>query len=412
MRILLVTTYFEPDSGAAAVRLSRLAHILHARGHDVTVLTAMPHYPRGEITEAYRGKFAVVEDQNGLRVIRSWLFATKSPRISRKLISQMTFMLSTSLRGFAVKRPDVVLIEAQPVFTSFAGVLLSRLKRVPYVLNVSDLWPDHLLSVGALTETHPIYRAARTLVDATYRGASGITAMSPAWAEKITGYIGRDDKIRVIYNGVDLERFQPGLDTSAFREKYDLGDRRLVAFIGTFATQYDFDATLDIAARFRQRDDVAFVLVGGGSQADVVRERLKQGDLPNVKWVEWVDHNEMPLVWNAAHLTYWIMRDVELYRGTIPAKLYESLACGVPVAAATGGAGAAMIAESGGGITVPPGDVDGLTAAIARLLDDDTEHARIAQSARAYAKARLDPEAVASAYVSMLEMANHEEKRR
>src|SRR5690606_37738563 len=123
MHILLVTTYYEPDSGAAAVRLSRLAKALVRRGHQVTVLTTLPHYPQGRIAERYQKAWAVEQNRSGVRVVRVWLWATPSPRISRRLISQMSFMLSAALRGLTLPRPDVVLIEAQPVFTSLAGVL-------------------------------------------------------------------------------------------------------------------------------------------------------------------------------------------------------------------------------------------------------------------------------------------------
>ncbi|HLV34708.1 MAG TPA: glycosyltransferase, partial [Spirillospora sp.] len=150
MHILLVTTYFEPDSGAAAVRLSRLAKLLARRGHKLTVLTSLPHYPHGQIAARYRQAWAVEEQRSDMRIMRSWLWATPSPRISRKLISQLSFMLTTTLNGLTLSCPDVILIEAQPIFTSLAGLILSRRLGAPYVLNVSDLWPDHLLSVGAL----------------------------------------------------------------------------------------------------------------------------------------------------------------------------------------------------------------------------------------------------------------------
>jgi glycosyltransferase involved in cell wall biosynthesis len=260
MHLLLVTTYFEPDSGAAAVRLSRLARLLHARGHQVTVLTALPHYPQGRIRDGYRGRFAVVENRDGLRVMRTWLWATPSSRISRRLVSQNTFMLTAALRGLAIQRPDVILIEAQPIFTSLAGVLLSRIKRAPYVLNVSDLWPDHLLSVGALTEQHPVYRLARGLVNATYRGAAHIVAMSPAWARAIQGHIGNGQKISVIYNGVDLASFRSDRDTTAFRARYGLNDHFVISFIGTFATQYDFETLFGAVRRMEGREDVRLCL--------------------------------------------------------------------------------------------------------------------------------------------------------
>lgn len=424
MRILLVTHYFEPDSGAAAVRLSRLAHILQERGHSITVLTTMPHYPVGRITAGYRGRFAVIEDRDGIRVIRTWLFATPSPRISRKFISQGSFMLTAALRGLGIPRPDVMLVEAQPVFTSLVGVFLSKLKRAPYVLNVSDLWPDHLLSVGALTENHPVYRAARRVVDATYRGAAGIAALSPGWAEKIAGYIGHRDTIRVIYNGVDLGRFHPDIDGTAFRRQHhliDLNDSAsvgvsyqhapaktitdgaplLVTFIGTFATQYDVDGMFHVAEQFVSRPDVRFVFIGSGSQAG----RVAQFNLPNVRRIDWIPHDAIPQAWAASTVTYWALRDAPLYHGTIPAKLYEALACGVPVAAAMEGEGARMIRVSGGGLTVPCGDTAGLAQIITRLLDDAELRAQCRRAGRAYAEAHFDPDTVATQYEDVLRAA-------
>jgi glycosyltransferase involved in cell wall biosynthesis len=402
MHILLISTYFEPDQGAASIILTRLAKKLQGRGHQLTVLTTLPHYPEGRIAEGYRGKLVMVEDRDGMRVIQTWLWATASRRISRKFIAQVSFMFSASLRGLTIPRPDVVLIEAQPIFTNLAGVFLSRIKRVPYVLDVSDLWPDHLLSVGIVTQEHPVYRIARWLVDTTYRGASGITALTPFLAETIQRYIGATDKIRVIYSGVDLTRFRPGLDTAAFRQKYELGDGRLVTFIGTFGTAYDMELMLEAARPFTDREDVKFVFMGRGSQNDVFRQRLGRGDLPNVRWIEWVDHAEIPYAWASSYATFWALHKHDLHRGAIATKLYEAMGSGVPVAVALEGLVADILKQSGGGIAVPFGDMDGLVNAIGRLLDEPNLREQCSRAARAYAEQHFDYEKSVAAYEEML----------
>lgn len=403
MKILIVTHYFEPDSGAAAVRLSRLARILQSRGHEITVLTTLPHYPVGRIKEGYQGKLWMSENRDGIRVIRAWLWATPSKKISRRLISQMTLMLTAGIRGMGIAKPDVVLVEAQPIFTGLAGRWVSKVKGAPFVLNVSDLWPDHLLTATSMTEDHRVYRLARRVVDSTYRASRHIVAMSHGWADKIAGYIGADDKIRVIYNGVDLERLRPDLDDSAFRAKFDLGDKTLVSFIGTFATQYDVEGMLRVTEAFQAREDVLFVFIGAGSQGDDLRERLNQGEFPNVRLIDWIDHSEIPYAWSATDIAFWVMHDKALYEGTIPAKLYETLACGVPVCAAHGSEGARMVADSDCGVIVPPGDSEKLVSALSALLDDESRRRQYSQSARAYAETHLSAEAVADAYEAILQ---------
>ena len=201
----------------------------------------------------------------------------------------------------------------------------------------------------------------------------------------------------MIYNGVDLARFsdQGG---EAFREKYGLPAGKLVTFIGTFATQYDFDTMFAVAERLQDRKEINFVFIGAGSQA----AQIQQFNLPNVHLIEWVPFEEIPQAWAASYLTYWAMRDHPLYQGTIPAKVYEALASGVPVVAAMAGEGAKMIQISDAGVIVPCGDVEGLTGAITRIIDDQALRTVYGRSGRNYAEQYFEPEQVAAAYEAVL----------
>lgn len=403
MHILLLTTYFEPDSGAAAVRLSRLARLLQAQGHTVTVLTTLPHYPAGRIHKGYRWRWQHTETRDGVTVIQVWLWATASPKISRKLISQASFMFMAALRGLSLPKPDVILVEGQPVFTALAGRFLSGVKRAPYVLNISDLWPDHLLTVGAMSERSLVYRVARRVVDGLYRRAAAIATMSPHWTAIIRKHIGQHPALCTIYNGVDLERFRPAIDDCAFREKYQLGEARLISFIGMFTTQYDFATMFAVARRLAHRKDLCFVFIGEGSQAEQVGAEVANS--PNTRWLGVLDAAEIPQAWAASTLGYWSVRRQDLYRGIIPAKLYEALASGVPVVSGLEGAAADLITQSGGGLNVPFANADLLAEGIIQLLDDPEGYAQYQQAGRAFAEAQLQPEAVAAAYAQLLQTA-------
>jgi len=403
LHILFITHYYEPDSGAASVRLSRLAKLLHQRGHQVTVLTTMPHYPQGRIQDAYRGQLVTDENRAGIRVLQVWLWTTPKNNMILRLIGQLSFLLACALRGIFISRPDVIFIENQPVFTALAGWFLTRIKRVPFLANVSDFWPEYLVAVAVVSEQSLVYKAFAALVNRIQRDAAAIAVLHPPLIESIEKRIGPTRNAQVIYNAVDLERFHPQVDTTEFRQQYDLGTQRLITFTGTFGTHIDIDTMLNVAAYFNWREDVRFVFIGTGNQRERLGERLQSGDLSRSKWIGWLDHSEMPAAWAASYLNYWAIHDLDVYRYSIQSKFYEALASGTPPVIAIEGLTTDILERADAGITVPFGDQEALIAAIERLLDDETERNRLSANGRAYAEANFDPESVADAYESLLQ---------
>lgn len=397
MRILFVTSWFEPDSGAASARFSQLAHRLAAGGHEVTVLAPMPHHPQGRIAPAWRGAWTRQEWRGLVRVVRVWLWATPSPRIRHRLISQLSYMAGALLRGALLARPDVVLIESQPVPTGLAGVLLARLLRAPCVLSVSDLWPDHLLSVGAVRETHPLYRLARRVVDGMYRRAAAIVTISPEWSRRIAGRIEPTPALHTLLFMVDMQRLGPDVVARDFHARHNLTGFQIVACIGTFATQYDYALLLAAAKRLEDRRNLRFLLIGDGSQRAILRELG-----PNLQHIPWLPSAEIPAAWAAADVSCFALRGHELYSGTLSARLYESLASGTPIAAAVEGEAARIIRESGAGFATRPGDADAFAAALTRLLDDAELRERCGRAGRAWAGANCDVEVISRRYEQIL----------
>jgi glycosyltransferase involved in cell wall biosynthesis len=266
------------------------------------------------------------------------------------------------------------------------------------VLDVHDLWPDHMLAVGTMTERHPAYRLARWAIDMTYRGASSIITLTPHLETSIRKYVSDAVPVKTVYSAVDLKRLHPDIDGSSFRAKHHLGDSLLVSFIGILGTAYDCATILETAVHFVHRTDVSFVIMGTGTQKEIVQERLARGDLPNVRWIEWIDSAEIPQAWAATHIAYWALHDHPIQRGAISTKAFEAMASGVPIACAHIGVGADMVRESGSGLVVTPGDALALSQAITRLLDDRNLYGTCSQRGRQYAESNLDADKAADAY--------------
>lgn len=401
MRILFITHYFAPDSGAASNRLTQLAEMLHQRGHEVTVLTTMPHYPTGVIPPDYRRRFTVIEDRAGLRVIQVWLWTSTSSKVSRRLISQLSFMMTCAIRGMFVKRPDVIFIENQPIFTGLAGWFVSKLKRRPYVLNVSDYWPEYLVVAGVTKETSRMYRAFKWLTNLTQRDAAGIVTLLDDLLVKIEARIGKVKSGRVIQNAVNLTRFNPDIDGTAFREKYQLGDVRLITFLGVLGPHIDLETMLQVAAKIK-RGDVKFVFVGSGAQSEWLKQALTKSELSHCKSIDWIGAEEVPGFWGATDIHFWALHHNELDKMRFQAKLYEALATGTPTVIAVDGLMSQVLDEHQMGITVAPYDVDALTQQLEHLLDDPDYYHRISQNASEYANAHFNIEKAVDAYESML----------
>src|SRR5262245_5904059 len=151
MRILILTQYFPPEIGAAQNRLSGLANFLKEAGHTVTVLTALPNYPKGTIYEGYKNRLFVSEVKDGVTIIRTWLYTKQNLQFLGRLIHYLSFSaLALLVSVFKIRRQDIVITECPSLFAGVAGWLISQMKRAKFVLNVSDLWTDSAVDLGML----------------------------------------------------------------------------------------------------------------------------------------------------------------------------------------------------------------------------------------------------------------------
>lgn len=401
VRLWIVTQFYPPDMGAAAVRLSRLARLFAADGHEVTVLTVMPHYPAGVISEPYRGKLTIKEQIDGVTILRAWVYATPDKGTRGRIVNQLSAMATTALRGTIAKRPDAILVESHPLFMAIAGGWLKFVKRTPVILNVSDLWPESAVETGALRADSRLVKWATSVEKWAYRDAAQIVSMTEGVHAGILKSGADPAKITLIANGVDLERFRPhGGDRNELRERVGIAPERIVAlYVGNMSLTYDFAPILAAAEAL---PDAAFLFVGGGSQEDSVRATAAARGLNNIIFAGVLPHNAMPDVWAAGDLCLIAMGDHALAAGTRPAKLYEALATGTPAVAAIRGEGAAVVNESGGGIVVPIGDHAAYAEAVRTLAESPAIRAEMSRAGRAYAEANLSPERVKEAYMSVI----------
>ena len=367
MKIVVLTQNFAPEMGAKATRLFELTTRLAARGHTVTVVTAMPNYPTGRVFEGYRGRLRVEEEMDGVRVVRTWVRPSDSARPLPRLVSYLSFMSSGMFLGWrGLGRQDVLLFDSPPLFLVPAALALGRIAGARVAMNVSDIWPDVAvrlgLRMGGLT-----LRSLRALERWGYGASDVVLTPTPAARDQIAM---RFPHVRsaVVSSGVDLDLFRPSLRSDEVRRSLGAGpDDFLVGYCGLHGLFQGLEAVVEAADLLRGHRAIRFVMVGDGpSKASLVSLADAKG-VPNLRFEDTVPRSTVASILASCDAAV-VPLAAEL-PGTMPSKVYEALASGVPLIVSQGCEAEALVNEHEVGRTFAPLDSEELASAVIELAD-------------------------------------------
>lgn len=399
MNICILTQYYPPEIGAPQRRLSHLARSFIEHGHNATVLTAMPNYPRGRIYPGYGGLWRR-ETLDGVRVVRSCIYPAQSAAMFPRMLSYFSFVASSSLTGLAfLPRLDYLMTESPPLFLGLAGYALSRFRRARWIFNVSDLWPESAVRLGVIGNGLAL-RAACALERFCYRKAYLVTGQS---ADIIANIRSRFPSTETYHlsNGVDAREFTPGARDRSLRERMAAGAQLVAVYAGLHGIAQGLEQVLEAAALLRNEVPVRFVLVGDGPAKQALIEHCRLLGLDNVTFMDPVPPREAPAILASADIALIPLK--QDLPGAVPSKIYEAMASATPVVLATHGEAASIIQSAGAGIAVAPGDSAGIASAVRRLASDATLRARCGARGRAAALEHYDRQIIAAAFISRLE---------
>jgi glycosyltransferase involved in cell wall biosynthesis len=385
VRICFLTQYFYPDIGAPQARLYELAVRLAQRGHEMTVLTAMPYYPEGWIKEGYRGRLRMTETVNSVRIIRTWLYATKSLGVVRRMANFLSFAATSGLLGvWGLGRQDVLLVESPPLFLGATGWILAKWTGAKFVLNVSDVWPATITAIGMMSERHPAVRLVGWLEKWLYRHSDLVTGTSFG----ITEHINRrfpEIPTAVITNGADTKVFRPELRSDAVRRAFGVEDGQIAfLYAGLHGYLQGLEQVIEAARILRDRRDIRFVMVGDGARREALMDLAKCYSLTNIGFYGVRPKAEMPAI--VASMDAALIPLAAEFPGAMPSKSYEALACGLPLVVASRADIVEFVKRHEVGLAVDPGDVDGLVGLVRRLADDRELRRRMGRQAIEVAK--------------------------
>jgi glycosyltransferase involved in cell wall biosynthesis len=387
MRILLLSQFYPPETGAAQNRLSYLARWLASAGHTVTVLTAFPNYPVGRIYEGYRGRLLMEDDDRGVRIIRTWLYATKSKGFLRRVFSYCSFSTLALLAGIIkVGRQDVVIVESPPLPLGLTGFLISRLKRARFALNISDLWPESAVALGVL-ENRRLIQVATRLEEFLYRKADVITGQTKGIVASIRSRcVGKS--VTLMPNGVDTAVFTTETHGSGvgqgIRESFDLNGHFVVGYAGLFGLAQGLDTVIDSAKLLAAFPDILIALIGDGPETARLKELAQAAGLRNIRFYPAQPAAWMPQVLGAFDVALVPLKRHALFKGAIPSKLFEAMGAALPVICSVDGEAREIIEKSRGGFFVEPENSNSMAQAVLELYRDPGLRKSLGENGRRY----------------------------
>ncbi|MGD0552241.1 MAG: glycosyltransferase family 4 protein [Sedimentisphaerales bacterium] len=368
MRLLIVTQYFPPEMGAPQARLYELAERLKNMGHEITVVTAMPNYPTGRIFKEYRGKLKTTEIMNGIRVIRTCLYPSKSSKTLPRLLSYISFGISVVLLGiWGLGRQDIVLIESPPLFLVPFALLVGKITRGKPVMMVSDIWPDIVIRMGHIDKKSLSAKIMLWLEKFSYNHSHTVALTNPGACEQIRHRFPKLKNVTVISNGVDTKMFSPLFRKEHIRTEFGVGkDDFLVGYCGLHGLAQGLEVIVGAADRLKEFDNIKFVMIGDGPTKNRLMLEADKKGLTNLKFYTNRPKKDMPFV--LASLDISLVPLSARFPGTMPSKIYEALASGTPIIVAKGCEGENLVMEFNTGGCYEPGDSKNLADVLLELV--------------------------------------------
>jgi glycosyltransferase involved in cell wall biosynthesis len=333
LHILFLTDNFPPESNAPASRTFEHCREWVRAGHQVTVMTCAPNFPKGKVFDGYRNRLWQQEEMSGIRVIRVWSYITANEGFIKRILDYQSFMLSATLAAPFVRRVDMVVGTSPQFFTACAAYLVSRIKRIPFVFELRDMWPESIKAVGAMKDS-AVIRVLERIEMFLYRKAARIVTVTHAFKDALIRRGIDGSKVDVVTNGVDLSHFAPQVKDSVLVQKFSLQGMFVAGYIGTHGMAHALETLLEAALTLQKTpgaENVRLLFLGDGARKNNLEIQARVMGLENVLFLESVPKDQVVRYWSLLDVSVIHLRKSDLFTTVIPSKLFECMGMGLPV---------------------------------------------------------------------------------
>jgi len=354
MKILYITQYFPPEIGAPSNRAIANVRYLSKKGHKVTVLTEMPNHPKGVILDGYKKKIFCHEKMDGFDVLRVWVYATPNKNFITRLLFYFSFTFFGIIYGILNwKNFDAIYVTSPPLFVGLIGIFLKKLfPKTKFIFEVRDLWPDAAIVLDEL-KNKIFIKLSRRLERACYIVSDKIITVTNSFKQEIIKKRINKDKILVVRNGTDINNWIKVNDED-ISNRLGLNKDFVVLYAGNLGLAQGLETLLYSANELKNEEDILFLLIGNGPENDRLKTITETRNLKNVMFFDEVPKEEVSKYLSIAHCGVVPLKKSKVFSGTIPSKLFDYMACELPVLLGVDGEAREILEESRGGLFYEP----------------------------------------------------------
>jgi colanic acid biosynthesis glycosyl transferase WcaI len=413
MRILYLSQYFPPEAGATQTRAYEMARNLVRLGHTVTMLAEVPNHPSGIIPPEYRGKLVERSRLEGIDVMRVWVKASPVKSFRNRMLFYLTYMVNASLAGLLLARGryDLIYASSPPLFVGGAALALSYLRRIPMLFEVRDLWPESAVALGELSNPRAVAWATR-LEQACYRRAAAIVVVTEGIRQRLLQRGQAESKLHLVPNGANVELFHFDAQARArLRQELGLGEKFVVIYAGIHGVAQGLETLLEAARELQNQAQVHFMLVGDGPKKAEIAGLAEQMNLSNLTLMDEQPRAAIPALLSAADAAIIPLRKLEIFKGALPSKMFDSWACERPVLLSVDGEARRVMEAARGGVFVDPEDAHALAGAILALRDDPELGRQMGLRGRRYTEQNYSRQAQAEQLAGIMDAVRNQKKK-
>ncbi len=399
MKILFLSDNFYPEVNAPANRTYEHCCEWVKAGHEVTVISCVPNFPRGKVFDGYKNKLYQVEQIDGIKVIRVWSYISANEGTFKRIVDYISFAVMALLASFFVK-VDIIIATSPQFFTAIAGSVSSFFKRKPWIMEVRDIWPESIVAVGAMKKSRTI-QLLEKIEKRLYKSASKIVVVTDSFKNDIVKKGIKADKIAVIKNGVILDKFKPISKDVDLIKKLNLEGKFVIAYFGTHGMAHKLDFILNVAKSIPD-PKIHFLFIGDGAERERLVRLKDDLNLQNVIMLNSVPKDDIPKYISIIDVALVNLKKSDTFINVIPSKIFENAAMEKPILLGVEGESKAMIDTYHAGISFEPENKEAFLNAINILKNDSTFYSKYQNGCRKLAD-DFDRRKLAISMIEMIE---------